>query len=52
MTPQGPLVRVEVDCGFPVMVLITRASAQEMQLKDGLNVTASFKATAVHLIPR
>ena len=52
MMPQGPLVRVEVDCGFPVMVLITRTSAQEMQLKEGIDVTASFKATAVHLIPR
>jgi len=52
LTPQGPLVRVEVDCGFSVMALITRASAQEMQLKDGMDVTASFKATAVHLIPR
>jgi molybdopterin-binding protein len=52
LTPQGPLVRVEVDCGFPVLALITRASAQEMQLNDGLDVTASFKATAVHLIPR
>ncbi len=52
LTPQGPLVRVEVDCGIPVLALITRASAQEMRLKEGLEVTASFKATAVHLIPR
>ena len=52
LTPQGPLVRVEVDCGFPVLALVTRASAREMQLKEGLDVTASFKATAVHLIPR
>ncbi|MDP3286599.1 MAG: TOBE domain-containing protein, partial [Desulfobacterales bacterium] len=52
LMPQGPLVRVEVDCGFPVLALITRASAREMQLKEGLDVTASFKATAVHLIPR
>ncbi len=52
LTPQGPLVRVEVDCGFPVMALITRASAHEMELKEGQEVLASFKATAVHLIPR
>ncbi len=52
MTPSGPLVRVLVDCGLPVVALITRGSATEMKLVEGMPVTASFKATAVHLIPR
>jgi molybdopterin-binding protein len=52
MTPSGPLVRVVVDCGLPVVALITRGSATEMKLQVGVRVTASFKATAVHLIPR
>ena len=52
MTPQGPLVRVIVDCGFPLVSLITRASARQMGLKENLPVTATFKASAVHLIPR
>ena len=52
MTPQGPLVRVVVDCGFPVVALITRLSAQEMGLQLNQAVTASFKASAVHLIAR
>jgi tungstate transport system ATP-binding protein len=52
MTPSGPLVRVVVDCGTPVVALITRSSANEMKLTEGQLVTASFKATAVHLIPR
>jgi molybdopterin-binding protein len=52
MTPSGPLVRVVVDCGLPVVALITRGSANEMKLQEGQSVTASFKATAVHLIPR
>jgi tungstate transport system ATP-binding protein len=52
MIHQGALVRVEVDCGFPVMALITRSSAQEMGLEEGLDVGVSFKATAAHLIPR
>lgn len=52
MAPQGPLVRVEVDCGFPLMAIITRASAREMELAEGLPVAAAFKATAVHLIPK
>jgi tungstate transport system ATP-binding protein len=52
MTPQGPLVRVSVEVGFPLMALITRASAREMGLLEGQEVTATFKASAVHLIPR
>jgi tungstate transport system ATP-binding protein len=52
MTPSGPLVRVVVDCGLPVVALITRGSANEMKLIEGQPITATFKATAVHLIPR
>ncbi|MCJ7584151.1 MAG: ABC transporter ATP-binding protein [Anaerolineales bacterium] len=52
LTSQGPLFRVVVDCGFPLMALVTRASAREMSLAEGMDVSASFKASAVHLIPR
>jgi tungstate transport system ATP-binding protein len=52
ITPTGSLVRVVVDCQVPVVALITRGSANEMKLEEGRQVTASFKATAVHLIPR
>ncbi len=52
LAPSGPLMRVVVDCGLPIVALITRGSANEMKLSIGLPVTASFKATAVHLIPR
>jgi tungstate transport system ATP-binding protein len=52
MTPSGPLVRVVIDCGLPVVALITRGSANEMMLAEGQSVTATFKATAVHLISR
>jgi tungstate transport system ATP-binding protein len=52
IVPQGALVRVVVDCGPQVVALITRASYQEMGLAEGQFVTAAFKATAVHLIPR
>jgi tungstate transport system ATP-binding protein len=52
MAPSGPLVRVMVDCGLPVVALITRGSANEMKLVEGQPITAGFKATAVHLIPR
>ncbi len=52
MTPSGPLVRVVIDCGLPVVALITRGSANEMKLVEGQAVIATFKATAVHLISR
>lgn len=52
LSPSGPLVRVVVDCGVPIVALITRGSANDMKLVDGMEVTATFKATAVHLITR
>jgi molybdopterin-binding protein len=52
LTQQGPLVRVVVDCGFPLTALITRTSAHEMGLVEGSPVEATFKASAVHLIGR
>lgn len=48
----GAQARVIVDCGFPVVSLITKQSLEEMALKPGDTVVATFKATAVHLIPR
>ncbi|MCH7698775.1 MAG: ABC transporter ATP-binding protein [Chloroflexi bacterium] len=50
--PAGAEVRVEADCGFPLVASITRRSLEELGIAIGTPVTASFKATAVHLIPR
>jgi tungstate transport system ATP-binding protein len=52
LVPQGPLVKVVIDCGFKVTALITRLSAQEMGLETGSAIDIAFKASAVHLIPR
>ena len=48
----GPLVRVVVDCGFPLVSLVTARSALEMGLSAGAQVSASFKATGVHIVTR
>ena len=48
----GPLARVEIDCGIRLVSLITRRSAEDLGLKVGQQVHASFKATAVHVISR
>jgi len=50
ITPLGPFYRVTVECGAPLVALITRASALELALREGMEVVASFKATAAHLI--
>ncbi len=52
VTPVGPLVRIEVDCGFPLLGVVTRRSAQELDFAVGREVYASFKATAIHAIKR
>ncbi len=52
LIPQGPLMRVSMDCGFPLVSLITRSSAEEMGIQVGTPVMASFKASAVHMISR
>jgi len=48
----GPLSRVEIDCGFPLVVLVTKRSAEELGLKKGRQIYATFKATSVHVIKR
>ncbi len=48
----GAEARVELDCGVPVVCRVTRRSVEELRLTEGMDVIASFKATAVHLIPR
>jgi len=52
MTALEPLIRVEVDCGFPLLGIVTRRSAQELGFIPGRTVYASFKATAIHIIKR
>jgi len=48
----GSLARVEMDCGFPLVVLVTKRSAEELNLGSKTKVYASFKATGVHTIKR
>ena len=52
MALSGPLARLEIDCGLTLVALITRRSAEEMGIKVGQRIHASFKASAVHVISR
>jgi molybdate transport system ATP-binding protein len=49
---EGAVVRVSLDCGFPLTALLTRPAFDELQLTPGAEIAASVKATAIHLIPR
>jgi len=49
---EGPLVRIELDCGFRLFALLTRQACAELQLLEGARVLAMVKAPHVHLIPR
>jgi molybdate transport system ATP-binding protein len=52
VAPEGSVVRVEIDCGFPLTALVTKPACEELALGEGVSVFACIKATAVHVIPR
>ena len=52
LTREGPLMRVELSCGFNLTALLTKRACEEMVLKSGDHVMALIKAPHVHLIPR
>ena len=52
LTREGPLMRVELNCGFNLTALLTKQACEEMLLKSGDQVVALVKAPHVHLIPR
>lgn len=52
VTTLGPLSRVEMDCGFRLVALVTRISAEELDLQVGSEVYATFKATGAHIMRR
>lgn len=47
----GALVKVSLDCGFPLVAHITRTSCEEMGIEPGVEVTAAVKATSIHVMP-
>jgi molybdate transport system ATP-binding protein len=49
---EGPMVRVNLDCGFPLKALITNHACQDMGLQEQDEVMALVKAPAIHLIAR
>ncbi|RNL81605.1 ABC transporter ATP-binding protein [Halostreptopolyspora alba] len=52
VTPDGPLQRVDLDAGFPLVAFVTRHAREDLGLAPGRRVSAAIKAPAVHLIRR
>ncbi|MDE2484918.1 MAG: ABC transporter ATP-binding protein [candidate division NC10 bacterium] len=48
--PTGSTYRVTIDCGIPIVATVTRQSWEQLGLRDGAEVVAAFKATALHVI--
>jgi molybdate transport system ATP-binding protein len=52
ISAEGPLLRVNLDCGFPLAALMTRQAREELALNLGDRVVAWIKAPNVHIVPR
>ena len=48
---EGPFLRVELDCGFPLTAQLTAQSCEDLALAPGDHVVALVKAPHVHLLP-
>jgi molybdate transport system ATP-binding protein len=51
-TPDGPFVRVVLDCGFRVASLVTRETWRRMGLRPGDEAWALVKAASIVALPR
>ncbi len=48
---EGALVRLQLDCGFPLEALATAWACEDLDLRPGTDLVATLKATAIHLLP-
>ncbi len=48
---EGRLMRVSLDCGFPLTALLTQPACEELVLHENVKLAALVKAPQVHLIP-
>ncbi len=51
ISPEGPLVRLAIDCGFRLTALVTKPASAELGLQVGDEGVALVKATAIHVTP-
>jgi tungstate transport system ATP-binding protein len=46
----GPFLKLSLDCGFPLISLVTRNAFADMGLAEGKQIYASFKPASVHVL--
>jgi molybdate transport system ATP-binding protein len=51
ITLEGPMARIDLDCGFGLAALLTKQACAELDLRVNGSVLALVKAPHVHLIP-
>jgi molybdate transport system ATP-binding protein len=52
LSREGPMLRIDLDCGFPLAALLTKQACAELALAENDPVLALIKAPHIHLIPR
>ncbi|MDI7261296.1 MAG: ABC transporter ATP-binding protein [Thermodesulfobacteriota bacterium] len=52
IVPMGLYQKIQLNCGFPLVAYVTYPSLENLSLKEGIEIAASFKATAIHVIRR
>lgn len=52
LVPMGSQYRIELDCGYPMVGLLTKQSREDLGLAEGGSVAVSFKASAAHVFRR
>ena len=52
LATEGPMIRVDLDCGLPLIAFLTKPAIEDLQLKKGDSVLALIKAPNVNLIAR
>jgi tungstate transport system ATP-binding protein len=50
VTQLGLYHKVQLHCGFPLVAYVTAQSLENLSLTEGKEVSASFKATSVHVL--
>jgi tungstate transport system ATP-binding protein len=50
MGSMGPFLKLSLDCGFPLVALVTREMFDDLKLAEAKEICASFKPAFVHLI--
>jgi len=52
LSMEGPMIRVQLDVGFPLVALVPRHTGRQLGLREGDQVSAVLSPAAVHLMGR